>query len=117
MGHKGGASREVYRRSLWVHSQVSGDRLGAPVDQQGQKSGRVAGREAGESTLKLGPAGTSDRMAFRDGGCCLICLPNFAQNSLLASSNPEPLKDEDSRKCGSSLINLIIEQFNANTTQ
>lgn len=71
----GGAGGEVYRRSLWVHSHMSRDRLRDTVGQQAPKSGQMAEREAGQSELKLNPAGIFDHRTFREEGCCFFILP------------------------------------------
>ena len=56
----------VYRQT-WGHVDM--------LIKLAQKSGKITGREAEGSKVKLEPASLSDHGTFREGGCCLILLP------------------------------------------
>lgn len=109
-----GAGREVHRRSLWVHNQVSRDRLGATFGQQGQKSGKWLKEKQRRVSLNWDLLvsliiGSSEREA-----AAYFCLLKLVQGFLLVNSNLEPLNNGDYRCC---LIKFKTEKCNAIATQ
>lgn len=95
-GHEEGANGEVYWRRLWVHSQMSGGRLGATTGQQSQQLGRTGcGEEENEDELE--PAGTFMSVVtitpynFREQWLLIyFCFPSPKQLSFLTNFNLEP---------------------------
>lgn len=61
---------ELLKKSVVAHNQVSRDGLRDTFGQQGQKSVKMAEREAEERKLKREHAGISDHRTFRKGYGC-----------------------------------------------
>lgn len=107
-GHQGGAGGEAYRRSVWVHSSVSG------FTAWGYRVSRVRSRE---EWLKTGPCWHIWPHDLWRGCCCLILPSRSCPRFSSSQFQPGTAQGWDCRKHSCSVSQLVVEQFNTNTAQ